>query len=325
MYNYTYKQHFKFGYDADWFNPRWDKDSQWHVEYGSCEYRPTSFRDEVLRVARLVENESFRLGLPIDVMFSGGSESEMMLRSFTEQDIPVRVHIMRFKDGHNQHDIASAEQFIQTTGIVPQYHELDILKFWEKEAFDYAERARCVSPQLLSTMWLMDQLDGIPCLGSAECYLSYGDMAKYQYWDPEQGKLIREEIKSYPKRPWFMHEREKIAAWYRHAMLTDRPAVPGYFQYTPEVMLSFLEDPTTQSLVNCKMWGKLSNQSTKKQVYETYFPNMVQQKKTTGFESIMEQDAVIRRQLYSQWGSYSAEALTEYAELIKHLQGEHYE
>ena len=35
-------------------------------------------------------------------------ESEMMLRSFTEQDIPVRVHIMRFKDGHNQHDIASA-------------------------------------------------------------------------------------------------------------------------------------------------------------------------------------------------------------------------
>ena len=39
----------------------------------------------------------------------------------------------------------------------------------------------------------------------------------------------------------------------------------------------------------------------------------------------MQQDAVIRRELYRQWGSYSAEALTEYTELTKHLQGEHYE
>ena len=53
-------------------------------------------------------------------------------------------------------------------------------------------------------------------------------------------KRIKHELTSYPKRPWYMHEREKIAAWYRHAMLTDRPAIPGYFQYTPEVMLSFL-------------------------------------------------------------------------------------
>jgi hypothetical protein len=29
--------------------------------------------------------------------------------------------------------------------------------------------------------------------------------------------------------------------------------------------------------------------------------------------------------LYRRWGSFSAEALTEYTELVKHLQGEHYE
>lgn len=325
MYNYTHNQHFKFGYNDQWFNPRWSPDDAWHVDYGQCEYKPNSFRDEVYRVAQLVENESMRLGLPIDVMYSGGSESEMMLRSFTEQGIPVRVHIMRFKDDLNMHDISSAINFCNENNIKPTFHDLDIISFWQKEAFDYAERTKCVSPQLLSTMWLMDQLDGLPCLGSAECYISYGDLEKYQYWDRTEGKVVRNKITEYPQRPWYMHEREKIAAWYRHPMRQDRPAIPGYFQYTPEVMLSFLEDPFTKSLVACEHWGKLSNQSTKRIVYEKSFPNLQQTKKTTGFEKIMEHDAVIRRELYRQWGSYSAEALTEYNELVTHLKGEYNE
>ena len=60
-----------------------DQDSQWQVEYGECERIAGSFRDEVLYVARLVEDQSKSLGLPIDIMYSGGTESEMMLRSFT--------------------------------------------------------------------------------------------------------------------------------------------------------------------------------------------------------------------------------------------------
>ena len=180
MYNYTHNQHFKFGYDGEWFNSRLDQNSQWNVEYGQCERIAGSFRDEVLHVARLVEDQSKSLGLPIDILFSGGTESEMMLRSFIEQGINVRVNILRFKDKLNYHDIKSAEKFCDAHGITPRYHDIDIFKFWESLAFEYAERTHCTSPPLLSTMWLMDQVDGLPCLGSGECYISYGDMEKYQ-------------------------------------------------------------------------------------------------------------------------------------------------
>ena len=325
MYNYTHNQHFKFGYDGEWFNSRRDQDSQWQVEYGQCERVAGSFRDEVLHVARLVEDQSKSLGLPIDIMYSGGTESEMMLRSFTEQGINVRVNILRFKDKRNYHDIKSAEKFCSNHGITPYYHDLDILKFWEGLAYEYAERTRCTSPQLLSTMWLMDQLDGLPCLGSGECYISYGDMEKYQYLDKKALAILENPITDYPKRPWYMHERERIAAWYRHAMIQDRPAVPGYFQYTPEVMLSFLLDSTTRELANCEHWGKLSNASTKKTVYEKYFPNLIQRTKTTGFEQVMGHDHVIRKELDRLWGNYNAEVVNEYNQLVEHLKGYKYE
>jgi len=322
MYNYTHKQHFKFGYNNEWFNQRTSPDDKWHVDYGSITQQPKDFKYESFRVAQLIENESMRLGLPIDLMFSGGTESEMMVRSFVEQGIPVYVHIMRFKDGYNQHDIKDAEAYCEAHGIKPIYHDLDILDFWKNGCWDYAERTKCISPQLLSTMWLMDQLDGLPVMGSAECYLAYEDLDKYQYYDSNVRQVIRKRIDEYPVKPWYMHEREKIAAWYRHPMSQDRAAVPGYFQYTPEIMLAFLLDPFQQELAQCMHRGKLSNTSTKLQVYENYFPNLQQRQKTTGFEKIMKYDAIVRRELYKKYTMYKAEAKWEYNSLIKHLQGD---
>lgn len=322
MYNYTHKQHFKFGYNNEWFNHRNDEHDRWHVDYGTIEREPLDFKAESYRVAQLIENESMRLGLPIDLMYSGGTESEMMVRSFVEQGIPAHVHIMRFKDGLNQHDIQDAEAYCEDHGIKPIYHDLDLLHFWREDCWEYAERTKCISPQLLSTMWLMDQLDGLPVMGSAECYISYEDLNKYQYYDPTVRQVMRKRIDEYPVKPWYMHEREKIAAWYRHPMSQDRPAVPGYFQYTPEIMLAFLEDPFTQELADCKHRGKLSNSSTKLQVYEKYFPNLRQRKKTTGFEKVMKYDAVVRRELYRKYSIYKQEARWEYEALKKHLRGD---
>jgi hypothetical protein len=324
MYNYTYKQHFKFGYNDKWFNQRTSPDDKWHVDYGSIERDVGDFRQESFKVARLIEDEATRLGLPIDLMYSGGTESEMMVRSFIEQGIPVRINIMKFSNGLNMHDIKDALAFCEENNITPTMYDLDILKFWENDCWDYAERTKCISPQLLSTMWLMDQLDGLPVMGSAECYIAHEDLKKFNYWEPTQGKVIKKNFSKdeYMVRPWYMHEREKIAAWYRHPMQQDRPAVPGYFQYTPEIMLSFLEDPFEQELAACKHTGKLSNTSTKLHVYEKYFPNLRQKVKTTGFEQIMESDKVVRTELYRLYGMYSAEAKWEYNSLKSHLQGE---
>ena len=321
-HNYTHRNHFVFGYNDGAYNSRSSADDVWSVSYGTVTKDVGTFRSECYRAAQLVENLALTGSLPISVMFSGGSESEMMLRSFTEQSIPVEVHIMQFEDNINRHDIQDAFDFCESQGITPIKHTLNILDFWRGPAYDYAERTKCVSPQLLSTMWLMDQIDGLPVLGSAECYIAYEDLSRYQYYDHMTNKLVQNEILEYPKKPWYLHEREKIAAWYRHPMLDDRPAVPGFFQYTPELMLSFLQHPWTQRLARCEEWGKLSNASTKKIIYEEAFPGLRQKKKTTGFEHIMEHDAVIRAELYRTYGQYSAEYRWEYNSLVKHLKGE---
>ena len=37
--------------------------------------------------------------------------------------------------------------------------------------WDLAEKTRCITPQLVSTMWLVSQIDDYAILGSGECYI----------------------------------------------------------------------------------------------------------------------------------------------------------
>jgi len=276
----SHNNHFKFGYNQIPFNFRISAMDKWWVSYGKCE-RPTfSFKEECLQTARQIQRDA---GQKITVLFSGGADSEVALQSFLLAKIPVRAAILRFKNDLNIHDISYAVIACEKWGVPYHFFDLDLLQFWENQLFDYANPTYCITPQLLTTMWLVDQIDEYPVLGSGECLLV---------------KRIPEDylpgISPYEDSEWDLYEKEKIAAWFRHFMVKKRSGCPGFFQYTPEIILSYLLDPFVQRLTSNHMTGKLCTASSKLKIYQQHF-DLIDRPKFSGFEKVQREDGKYRK------------------------------
>jgi hypothetical protein len=280
MKQLTSNNHFKFGYDHDWFQPRKSPHQTWTVQYGPCERPVGNFQHECLKTALKIQDNARQ---KMTVLFSGGVDSEVALQSFVLAKVPVTAAILRFKNDLNIHDISYAIITCDKLGIKYKIFDLDIIHFWENQLLDYADPTYCISPQLLSTMWLADQIDEYPILGSGECLLVKDYDDSYQPG-----------VSPYTHSEWSLWEKEKIAAWYRHFIVKNRPACPGFFQYTPEVILSYLLDPIVQKLTRSEIVGKLSTESSKLQIYQQHF-SLIERPKFTGFEHIQAADSYFRK------------------------------
>lgn len=311
MFQYTADNHFKFGYNGTWFTDRIGKKDKWTVEYGRCGRTVQNFRLECISAASRIYDQ--REGLPVDVLFSGGSDSEIVLRSFVELKVPINVHIMRYDNYINAHDWSYAYVICQNLDIKPIFHDLNLVDFWQSgKCMDYADVSKCVSPQLLPHMWLMDQVDGLPVMGSGESYTARLDISgkrTFQFDENNYSALV----------PWVLYEREKIASWYRYPMKKGRPAVPGFFQYSPELMVSFLDDEISRKLHANKCIGKLSNKSSKFDIYKRYWPELIDRKKWSGFETVMDYDRPMRQKLRSLYGDHEYEYWSEVDQLLKYM------
>lgn len=282
MKHLSFQNHFKFGYDKQPFSFRISAQQKWFVEYGKCQTEPLTFYDECLRTARIIKENTTE---KIWILFSGGVDSEVALRSFVMQKIPIKVAILRFKNDLNIHDIAHAVVVCEQLGIEYTFFDLDITSFWEKEGLKYASATQCISPFLLSTMWLVDQIDGFPILGSGECLLVKRVPSTYIPG-----------VSPYLNSEWDLWEKEKIAAWYRHFIVTDREGCPGFFQYTPEIICSYIQDSYVQKLINNQIAGKLSTESSKLKIYQQHF-QIFDRKKYTGFEKVEAESKPLRTYL----------------------------
>ncbi len=277
---FTKNNHFKFGYNGKWFVDRIDKNQKFTVEFGKCEHPPLDWRQESILAAQAIANST---DLPISILYSGGVDSEVTIMSFMAAKIPFTAQIMRFNDDINYHDIRYALDFCNKHDLKYNVHDIDIIKFFEGEMYDYAAATHCLSPQLCATMWLVDQVDGFPVIGQGECVIILdGDR-------------------------WKFRESEMVNSFYRHYLVNNKEGVPGFHQYTPEQMLSFLMDDTFLPYMNTES-GKTSNKTTKLKIYQKYFP-LETRPKFTGFENIMDHDKKHRNclaKLYSDWNDIAA-------------------
>lgn len=336
---YTKNNHFKWGYKhkpfswsssngSNWnsfgdlcypggtteFSSRHSETDEFYVQYGKCSRKPRRFLHECVRTANeiyfAIQNLKYQfykdwvkpgIKFEINILLSGGIDSEIVARSFLLARKPFKCIIYRFNDDINLHDICYAISFCETYEIDYEIIDINIHNFFKSSSkknefrykvFDYGFKGQCVSPQLSTILYMADQVRGIPIIGSGECYLQ-----------KENGS-------------WFLYEQEKVASLYKYFWLTKGPAIPGFFQWNPEIMLSFLEDKMIQDLVKS---DKNSSKEIKFDFYKKHFPDIVPRKKYTGFEKIMDLDKEVRNVL-NYFPLHSNEvAKTEYNELINIL------
>jgi hypothetical protein len=320
MLELSQKNHFKFGYNGHWFVDRKGPEDVWTVEYGRCTRPAMDWRAECIETAKIIRDTT---SLPLWVMYSGGIDSEVVIQAFMFAGIPIHAAITCFENDLNRQDVRYAVKFCETHGVPYKLLRIDIEKFIESgDAVAYAERTQCAHPLLPHTMWAMDQIDGYPVLGSGECYfVKVNAEGAPQVWSADEASRITPQPKGPPRLPegtWALSEKEHVASWYRHLQLRNREGCAGFFQYTPEIMHSFLVDPLVAKLCGDQIPDHTESTNVKAEIYRQHFL-LERRIKYHGFENILDLDTGLRTFLTRRWASHDWRFLTPYTELVKSM------
>lgn len=286
MKYYTHENHFVYGFNDVPYSFRKNDDDKWFVNYGKAAHRIESFRAECGNAARLIRD--CKQG-PLWIMLSGGSDSECAMRSFVDARIPVRALIVRFKGDLNIHDISYAVIAAESLGVPYKIVDLDILKFVETQGYDICKRIQSGWLSMALVCWAMSQVDGVPIVGNGDCFLHIKRDNNY-----------------------YMSEREAVVGLYRYLQLENRDGVPGFLQYTPEQMLSYLQHPITRNFVRDK--PIVHNERAKIQIYVEQF-GMHHRTKYTGYEKFAREKYSVE----SKFPIVNEVAWTEYSALLNLL------
>jgi len=285
----TKNNHFKFGYDLQYFQPRRSPEQKWTSYYGSIERPVKDWKSECISAAKEIAASTSK---KIYVCFSGGIDSEVTIESFRLAGVPVTAAIVRFNDRLNDHDIDWAEKYCSKHSIPIEYFDVDIFSFYKTEEYhNIIEATQSFYPMLSLQMKAMEWVSlkgGFPVVGSAECY-----------------------IERQPNRQWVMYEREIYASLYRYQILKNFEGVCGFFQWNPEVMYSFLIDPFVKKLINGELPGKTNSLEIKQDIYAFYFKTEPRNK-YYGWEKFGLLEEKMRMELLNRFSYAKGETKTAY-------------
>jgi hypothetical protein len=264
MIELTHRNYFKIGYNGTWFNLRTKEDDVFCAEYGRCEREPADFRQECINAARLIGTRHPRP----TVMFSGGIDSEVVVRSFHAAHVPFDVAILRFKNDLNIHDISWAVVTCETLGVPYRLFDLDLEAFvLGGDADHYAHMTRVPTLEIATVMWLTDQLD-----------FAVGGMGDPYF---TKGTGTPGEVK--PDDLWALNEWEWLSGRYRYFLVAGKQGVPGFFNYTPELVYSFVTEHDNLLVVTDQMPTLVNSRAVKHGIFARHF-DLMPRPKYTGYE-----------------------------------------
>jgi len=245
------------------------KTADYSVKIGRCNRMPMDFKSEALRAARLIAQENDNIW----ISYSGGIDSEFIICVFLEAGIDFKVATVAMKNKINEYDLQHSRSFCHRAGIKLHEFEIDVEEFYRNELETYAVATNCISPQFPVHMWLWDQLDGLIVAGHGDPIFKCKD------------------------REWYLQIQEKEDSVFRYAKWRDRNMAPGFYVYTPELLLSFmLEQEVSNMFLAPKRAGLKDIQQVKHLVYSKYY-DINAREKQTGFEYIQDLDTKYRTDL----------------------------
>lgn len=306
---YTYQNHFKFGYDGQWYVNRKHPMQTWACDYGVAEHKNFTVKQANADAARKIQQCAQSQNLPIYLLLSGGLDSEVAARAFIDAGVSFTAVVMKYKSSPsdraaNFHESQYADIFCKKYNIEKIELILDVKKFYNSdEVFEIAEIAQVRDGQLACTMWAARQLKGYVVLGQGEPYL-------YRQFGQ-----------------WWFREKELIVSWHKFWMFAGITGTAGFHQYTPDQILAYITDPIITDLVSNNQPATvepMNNAGVKHLLYYSHYSDsdFLTRKKYTGFEEIADQDNIIREKLKAKYSSNYAEHTVEYHSMVKKLRGE---
>ena len=212
---------------------------------------------------------------PFDVLFSGGIDSEIVIRIFKELGISQNVYIFEFENDHNIQDVTCAKKICKNLGIKLNLIKWNLQHWIENEAYEmYQKTFHPKLGRMIRFAWF-DYLDNVIVTGEGE-----------PYWR-------RDLENDYAKRsPWRLYWAENYFASSIYANLVGRTVIGEWYNYTPEIVATFHKLPLIQKLLNDEIPGKISCWSSRTDVHKEYWPDIFHKSKLMGYEGLLAPGAV---------------------------------
>jgi hypothetical protein len=283
----------------------------WHVNIDPPKRKVRTYYEETVEAVEYVyANKTGKF----TVLFSGGLDSqyvcEILLKLGIEFDIVIVEYIDNQGQNYNSHDTKWAYEFCSSKKLNPNTFSINFDKLVESgKLIEIAQSIHCCSPPVCTYLYFIEQLDGFILLGNDPPYIRF-----------EEDKNL-----------WYLEELEYIHGLLRYFEKKQLNGCPFLLSYTPEMMLSFLIDPSIEKLGTGQFPGKKGSNSTKSFVFNngSNFAMPVYdfvngpRIKQTGFEIIRKSPiaqnpnySIFIDNFYKVW---NGEYLEPYPEAVKRL------
>jgi hypothetical protein len=232
----------------------------WHVEIDPPTRKVGSYYEETVIAAELIWAK--KQGT-LYLCYSGGLDSEFVLNVFLSLGMKIKPVIMQTQ--YNYPETKYAYKMCMKKNLDPVVIPLDYDNFVKSGKFlEIASQVDCAAYQMSANMWIISQLDGTVITGN----------------DPPHMKKCNDK--------WYMDEEEVTHALFSYYKKNNIYGTPFFLTYTPELMTSFLIDPTIQLLANNKIPGKTGSNSSKVHVFNNNNGKfeLEQRTKLTGYELV---------------------------------------
>lgn len=268
---YSHQNSLIFGYGDRELGERREGDALWY-QFSKATRQPISFADECKRTAKLVHEEAQALNRPVYVLLSGGLDSAIMVKGFKAAGVPFRTATYEFINGMNEQEMQYIRPFVQREQLDAVFMQMDGVKWLKSdEAHDwfhqtYSHELGCL-PLMKLMEYVWEDLGGFPVFGG-------GDM----------------DIIKMPDGSWQYGRYESFLSRYWFSKLKGIENFVSFFQHTPEITLSILNDPlirraaTGQDAIANKVLKELK--AVKFNVYHRDFPDLRRRIKFGGTELI---------------------------------------
>lgn len=268
MMNFTYNNHLKYYVGNRLYGYRTTPYEKFSVAVGSIDqerYKQSNWVEEQYRTAKLVSTD---FGKDFVVMFSGGTDSEIVLRSFLKIGVKPRVVFIKFKNDYNIGDCVEALRIANELNIKLEIVDFDILDFYKSgEAFEFASELQCRQIAYLCIYYHVKLLQQPAVMG---------------------GEMMFQRKTSFDFVKWYLCFREnQDGSAIRFSLRYNLPLVNEWFSYTPEMMGYYLEHKKIKWLLKEKFNYKMSSFSIKNEVLTELMPEIDVREKTHGYEKLL--------------------------------------
>jgi hypothetical protein len=256
---------YSWSYNGDRFSRSKSKEDIFSTEFNTKNFIPKSFKEELLNNSKnILDHYS---NLKPCIMFSGGIDSEIVLRSFLEIGVIPEVLIFRYENDYNIYDVSYAVTVCSLLNLNYKIVDFNLKKFYENDAEAVSEHSQVDRAMALPQLKFLDYVDGLPI---------------YSASDPS---WVRLNDNYSVKGQWVMRCWEHDIGWSKYCVYKNQPAIMEYFKWTPELLVSWNKTKWLQKLINDYYYGKLGTNSTKIIGYREAYTDLIERKKKTGFET----------------------------------------